>query len=489
MKLPTLARVIVACFFVSRIFAQGTLTPPGPPAPTMKTLDQIASTGIAINAINTPGDSSNQFIINTPGHYYLTGNITGVNGKRGILLNSDDITIDLNGFQMRGVAGSGVGISDGGVNRGNVTICNGKIVSWGFSGIYLQASFDSIIHDLIVTNNGQYGITCGDDCNIRDCVIRDNAFSNVVTGFNANISHCSAVGSATGIGFDLGQDSSISACVATFSNSVGIRAAPGCQISHCAANQNAGGGIQTDIGAVVQSCTTFNNSGAGITIGAGSTVTDSAANQNTAVEAIQSSTGCTLVNCTASGNTVQYGIVLNPGSTAIHCTASNNTSSQTLSAGIFLGGATLKDCTANSNTTTNGSPGFTSGMGIFCSGTDSVIQNCNASGNAGDGINVASRNQVMNNLSADNGFAGVHATNGGNRLEGNQLSNNSQAGMQVDATVNLVIRNAARSNSPNYDIVPGNRVATIVTPLVNSFIFGDTGGTSFSSDVTVNIVY
>ena len=44
------------------IFAQGSLTPPGAPAPTMKTLDQVEARTI-INATNTSGNSINQFII------------------------------------------------------------------------------------------------------------------------------------------------------------------------------------------------------------------------------------------------------------------------------------------------------------------------------------------------------------------------------------------------------------------------------------------
>src|SRR5258708_28107120 len=58
-----------------RACAQGSLTPPGTPAPTMKSLDQIASTGIAINATNTPGDPSNEAVISAAGNDYLTGNL------------------------------------------------------------------------------------------------------------------------------------------------------------------------------------------------------------------------------------------------------------------------------------------------------------------------------------------------------------------------------------------------------------------------------
>jgi len=54
--------------------------PPGPVAPTMKSLSEVEPR-IAINATNTPGDADSLFKITQPGSYYLTGNITGVAGK------------------------------------------------------------------------------------------------------------------------------------------------------------------------------------------------------------------------------------------------------------------------------------------------------------------------------------------------------------------------------------------------------------------------
>jgi NAD(P)-dependent dehydrogenase (short-subunit alcohol dehydrogenase family) len=50
----------------------------------MKSLDQVASTGVALNTTNTPGDASNHFIINQAGSYFLTGNldVTKTNGIR-----------------------------------------------------------------------------------------------------------------------------------------------------------------------------------------------------------------------------------------------------------------------------------------------------------------------------------------------------------------------------------------------------------------------
>ncbi len=84
MKIPQIvSRVALAALLLSILnsplstaFAQGSLTPPGTPAPTMKTFDEIEPRINIQRAINPlPTDASNQFIINTPGSYYLTANL------------------------------------------------------------------------------------------------------------------------------------------------------------------------------------------------------------------------------------------------------------------------------------------------------------------------------------------------------------------------------------------------------------------------------
>ena len=75
-------------------FAQGSLTPPGAPAPTMKTLQQVEP--------RTP-ISALPFTISNSGSYYLTANLTGAAGSDGITILASDVTLDLNGFTMTGV--------------------------------------------------------------------------------------------------------------------------------------------------------------------------------------------------------------------------------------------------------------------------------------------------------------------------------------------------------------------------------------------------
>jgi hypothetical protein len=404
------------------IFAQGSLTPPGAPAPTMKTLNQVEPRTI-INATNTPGNGTNQFIISAPGSYYLTGNITGVSGKNCILINTSDVTLDLNGFSITG-AGL-VGIKDGG-SAVNITVRNGTIYA---GAVGLDVSY-----------NAGTGMKVGDRSMVRDCVANYNFGDNIVTGFNANVTHCTAVG-ANGYGINL--QGVATDCVANLNSLYGIAAGNNSLVSRCAAAQNAGGGISVGNGSTIAGCAASGN-GSGSGTGNG----------------ISTGTGCTVTDSTASNNTVAYGILANPGSTITNCTASYNTSAQSVSAGILAGGATVIGCTAGFNTNTNATASHTTGMGIYNNGSDTTIRNCTLFYNKGDGVNVGTQCMLAENLSNNNGVDGIFASNNLNRIEGNHVQSNG--GIGIHAGADWVMRNSSSSNSGgNLNPTIGNDIAPI----------------------------
>lgn len=302
--LPLFLGALLLALCPAILSAQGTLTPPGAPAATMKSLDQLDAKldpRTAINATNTPGNSSAVFLINTSGSYYLTGNLTGVSGRSGLLVTADDVEIDLCGFTLTGVTGATAGILF--TNRSRVTVRNGILRSWPGGGVSGVGAAAARISGVTSELNGSNGIFVGEAGSVVDCVARGNTGTSggIIAAGRSQILRCVA-NSNGGIGISMGSESQVIDCIASLNGGTGIGASGGaCRISGCTATSNVTGISHGSGGAIIERCIARANTGTGINVGGDGLVTHCTASTN--LDGIVSSGASQIVFNTCNTNT------------------------------------------------------------------------------------------------------------------------------------------------------------------------------------------
>jgi hypothetical protein len=316
MRLKPIVRLAVASLLVcatnyqiSSLRAQGSLTPPAAPGPTMVTLQQIEPR----TPISAPGT------IAAGGSYYLTTNLT-VSSGTAIIITASEVTLDLNGFAITGTGTAATGIDL--MTAQDITLLNGHI-NGGYvysAGSYTGSGFSN-------------GITYEGTGNVRISGV-------TVSGVYSN-----------GIGLGTGNSSLVESCVVNTAGGYGIVAGV---ISHSTATPC--GYTAIDALMAASDC-------CGICTGGGNGVT-----ANSAMNCIgQSSTGYGLLaTLTATGCT---GISTNgtglSANTAENCIGSCKTTSSAvgLSAGIATG------CTG---TNLSNGPGLQAQIATGCRGLSVV---------------------------------------------------------------------------------------------------------------------
>ena len=332
------------------VVSAGPLTPPpGLPASTDTAL-RNTDPRTPIGPGTTPGDNDatpSTYKITQPGSYYLAGNLTGQSGRIGIEIAASGVTLDLNGFELAGAAGSLQGVRTTVGALSGVRIFGGTVRNWGLQGIELGNATHCRIRDLHALNNSMAGVTVGSSAIIVACTASGNSAAGFVLGGNSTIDLCTSTGNLNE-GINASSNSIISRSTVTSNSFIGIQAGAGSVVVDCTATANSSTGILGNINTRVHGCSTTSNGTNGIQVG----------------------TGGSVANCIARLSGIS-GVVAT-GDGFIFGNQSNNNGTNGDGAGIQIAGS---DCVVTDNSTCDND------VGVRAVGAGNFIARNYASGN------------------------------------------------------------------------------------------------------------
>lgn len=468
MKLNSLLRpalIGVLALVPGMLLAQGPLSPPvfgslplsdealdsaGAPKISMKTLTQtdpgqpIPSRDPGFSDLNGTGAA---YHIKTSGHYFLTQDLIG---DKPILIESDGVTLDLRGFEIRYVPGTGAGgvaitSEVGSVTYNRITVKNGRVVGGWTEGVRLGGM--ATVKDVEVSGAQTFCIFVASNSLVEDCQVRGPE------------------GAATGPG-----------------PHSGIWAGDCSVITRCTAHQIRGKGIETGSGSTIVDCTACGNLGCGIVGLKGNTVSRSTASHN-GVTGIDFYEGNTISHCSASDNGKE-GFLVRSGSTLQNCVARCNqmegyaaepanvdNQDYDFTAVNFL------QCSASENR----ADGFRSGI-------NSLFTHCSSDRNGseatdptsepgfppttgspamGNGFNISDGSRMLNCVATNNVLSGV-AGGRFNHVSDCNLHANGHFGVELGTDENVIIRNYIRGNGTGAINLVGGSIAPFVLPSVST---------------------
>ncbi|MDA3797827.1 MAG: right-handed parallel beta-helix repeat-containing protein [Kiritimatiellae bacterium] len=492
--------IISLCWLAGLAFGQGSLTPPGSPAPTMKSLSEIdaslSSVATIVSQANSridvsslAGDTTSHHIVSESGSYVLTKNLD-VTKDTGIDIQASNVTLDLNGFKINGFTdetydrvGTGIQISSS-VN--GCRIINGSIIGFNY-GILSTATnclFKTISSSVCVTaissgensqlvncriyyNTGN-GILAGNGSVLDGCTADYNSLVGIKTGDDCILTKCMSVNNNAG-GIETGAGSSIADCTVRYNTSFGIKTSSDCLINNCMATENTGKGFVTGSSTILNECVATDNNSNSSSDGFNLSylcIAKKCVSKDNSGSGISTQYGANISDCISSANSGDYGIKAEQRSLIAGSCSSENSSAYSDAVGISIGeNSLIAECTANQTTNTTSTTG-TSGTGIYAAGNTCFINKCTVNNNLGYGIRAYSKCRIVKNQIIGNGIDGIYASGSDNCIDENNLQGNSK-GIKVITAGNFITRNTSSGNgssgssSENYSITGYQSIGTI----------------------------
>ncbi len=487
----TLQLIVFSMLLPAGVRAQGSLTPPaGPPAPVMKSLQEVydraaaAEARIPVNAETCPASADAQFVITQGGSYYLTGNIAAPSGKAAIKLFAHGITLDLNGYSIIGSVGSTKGIIVASAG-GSAVVRNGHVRVAQQQAIQFTAASDFVLQDISIFSAGgrgidalgggmiervsvkgakDYGIYCdgSQQVTVRECKVESVTGTGITMGIyapNALVSRCSVTG-VTGGSAGGGSVAGISADKGTVES---------CTVRNIVRNGSNSRLAGIENAATVTDCTVTDITGNG------------PASPESALEAAGIYACSNVSRCSVrsvNGGAGQHGEGIGLASNVSHCYVSDIRGSLD-NAGIA--GVRISDCTVYGVAGGHGIEGrlvqgctvTDCAWGIFVihvnatgggeagTATGNTVMDCTGIGIiAGTKMAVISNNHVHGDLS-NPGSTGIYVSGVfSSRIEGNHVTR-WETGISAPASANIVVRNTASSNTTDFNIPAAMPVAPV----------------------------
>ena len=246
----------------SSSFAQGSLTPPGAPGATMKTLDQMEPRTVITNL---------PYRIYFPGSYYLAGNLSTTESPA-ISVETSHVTMDLNGFRLQQVGlGTAIELSQ---YASNVVVQSGAIT--GYIGIMATNSAGLTVQD-VSFSGCDYGIEAGDGLTVKNVKLIHHKGRTGIRGRNGcSVQDVRVQGGSTWGAIALGSGALVDRCVVqglgvTYSASI-VRAIQitdsgivrNCTVSGCAVGTALFMGVSCAENSIIESCVVSSNSTSGV---------------------------------------------------------------------------------------------------------------------------------------------------------------------------------------------------------------------------------